>query len=73
MWKAHTHGFSDDDEEYMVSDWSMDIKGPDLEDAIMDYDDTPEPEPVVVKKEKVQRTTSLVRTLNLLVFILTCI
>ncbi|KAG1864366.1 hypothetical protein F4604DRAFT_1928806 [Suillus subluteus] len=57
--KAHAHEFSDDDEGSMVSDWSMDIEGPDLEDAIMDYDDTPEPEPVVVKKEKVQRTTSL--------------
>ncbi|KIK34575.1 hypothetical protein CY34DRAFT_110229 [Suillus luteus UH-Slu-Lm8-n1] len=50
--KAHAHEFSDDDEGSMVSDWSMDIEGPDLEDAIVDYDDTPEPEPVVVKKEK---------------------
>ncbi|KAG1813069.1 hypothetical protein DFJ58DRAFT_740122 [Suillus subalutaceus] len=49
----------DDNEESMVSDWSMDIIGPDLEDVIEDSDDAPEPEPVVVKKERVQRTTSL--------------
>ncbi|KAG1729898.1 hypothetical protein EDB19DRAFT_1832211 [Suillus lakei] len=43
----------DDDAESMVSDWSMDIEGPDFEDTFK-----PEPEPpVVVKKEKDLRTT----------------
>ncbi|KAG1718121.1 hypothetical protein EDB19DRAFT_1921270 [Suillus lakei] len=62
-WKAYVNELSDNDEESMVSNWSMDIEGPDLEDAIVNSDDNDdnalEPEPVVVKKEKVQHTTSL--------------
>jgi hypothetical protein len=75
--KAYVDELSNDNEESMVSDWSMDIEGPDLEDVIVNSDhndnNAPEPKPVVVKKEKVQHTTSLVRTLNLLAFILTLI
>jgi hypothetical protein len=72
-WKACVDELIDDYKESIVSEWSMDIEGPDLEDGIEISDNTPEPEPVVVKKEKVQHTTSLVRTLNLLAFILTLV
>ncbi|KAG2095667.1 uncharacterized protein F5147DRAFT_656781 [Suillus discolor] len=55
--KACVDEFIDDNEESVVSDWSMDIEGPDLEDAIENSEDASEPEPAVVKK-KVQCTTS---------------
>ncbi|KAG1907211.1 uncharacterized protein F5891DRAFT_1181506 [Suillus fuscotomentosus] len=57
--KACVDELINDNKESIVSEWSMDIEGPDLEDAIKISDDAPEPEPVVVKKEKVQCTTSL--------------
>ncbi|KAG1747267.1 uncharacterized protein EDB91DRAFT_1079861 [Suillus paluster] len=48
--KASVDDVLDDDEESMVSDWSMDIEGPDFEDT---FKPEPKPEPpVVVKKEK---------------------
>ncbi|KAG2112035.1 uncharacterized protein F5147DRAFT_792726, partial [Suillus discolor] len=46
----------DDDE---VSDWSMDVDSPTFEDPVMISDEDSQPEPVVLKKNKVQRTTSL--------------
>jgi hypothetical protein len=65
--KASVDDDFDDDEESMVSDWSMDIEGPDFEDT---FEPEPEP-PVVVKKEKDPRTTFLVRTLNIIALTLT--
>ncbi|KAG2127950.1 hypothetical protein DEU56DRAFT_982614 [Suillus clintonianus] len=53
--KASVEDLLDDEEESMVSDWSMDIEGPDFEDT---FEPELEPEPpVVVKKEKDLRTT----------------
>ncbi|KAG1794273.1 hypothetical protein EV424DRAFT_1548037 [Suillus variegatus] len=49
--KASVEDLLDDEEESMVSDWSMDIEGPDFEATF-----EPKP-PVVVKKEKDLRTT----------------
>ncbi|KAG2106173.1 uncharacterized protein F5147DRAFT_653929 [Suillus discolor] len=46
----------DDDE---VSDWSMDVDGPAFEDLVMISDEDSQPKPVVLKKNKVQCTTSL--------------
>ncbi|KAG2342372.1 hypothetical protein BDR05DRAFT_949031 [Suillus weaverae] len=42
-----------------VSDWSMNIDGPAFEDPVMISDEDSQPEPVVLKKKKTQRTTSL--------------
>ncbi|KAG1725235.1 hypothetical protein EDB19DRAFT_1833853 [Suillus lakei] len=61
--KAYVDELSNDNKESMVSDWSMDIEGPDLEDAIVNSDhndnNAPEPKPVVVKKEKDVELTSI--------------
>ncbi|KAG2339140.1 hypothetical protein BDR05DRAFT_1003678 [Suillus weaverae] len=46
--KASVDDVFNNDEESMVSDWSMDIEGPDFEDT---FEPEPEP-PVEVKKEK---------------------
>ncbi|KAG1862717.1 hypothetical protein DFJ58DRAFT_725203 [Suillus subalutaceus] len=53
--KASVDDVFNDDEESMVSDWSMDIEGPDFEDM---FEPEPEP-PVEVKKEKDPRKTFL--------------
>ncbi|KAG1862826.1 hypothetical protein DFJ58DRAFT_839339 [Suillus subalutaceus] len=58
-WKTLVDDALDDDKEAsVVSDWSMDIDGPAFEDLIMVSDEESQPEPVVLKKEKIQRTTS---------------
>ncbi|KAG1724211.1 uncharacterized protein EDB91DRAFT_1087554 [Suillus paluster] len=51
--KASVDDVFNDDKESMVSDWFMDIEGPDFEDT---FEPKPEP-PVVVKKEKDPCTT----------------
>ncbi|KAG1884297.1 hypothetical protein F4604DRAFT_1919429 [Suillus subluteus] len=55
--EASMDDVSDNDTGSMMTSWSIDMEGPDLEDPIVDSDDKPEPEPVVVK-QKVLRTTS---------------
>ncbi|KAG1880174.1 hypothetical protein F4604DRAFT_1679271 [Suillus subluteus] len=47
--------FDDDDD---VSEWSMDVDGPTFEDSVLISDEDSQPEPVVPKKKKIQRTTS---------------
>lgn len=69
--KASVEDLLDDEEESMVSDWSMDIEGPDFE-ATFEPKLEPKP-PVVVKKEKDLRTTFSVRTLNIIALTLTLV
>jgi hypothetical protein len=57
----------DDDE---VSEWSMDVDGPAFEDPVMISDEDSQPEPVVLKKKKIQRTTSSVSVKFLIALIL---
>lgn len=50
----------DDDDDDEVSEWSMDVDGPTFQDSLLISDEDSQPEPVVPKKKKIQRTTSSV-------------